>query len=281
VHREVETPVPLRAVIARNLRRLRQDAGVELEDVSRAASGTGLEWSLSWLSSLERGTRSPSAEQLLALPVVLSTALGFRVTLADLLTGDAPVLLGPDTGARVSVPAKHLRALVTGEPMRRPFAAPALAGGDLAAELGEAARAAEKMREIRRAGLGDVDVRALSRAEAGAGDAETKLAKKLSVAPIRVIAAAASLWGRSLTEERAGRVAAGQGSAAQVTKKLTGELTARMDEALRHAPTELAPVSPAPVHPAPVHPAPVHPAPEQPGPVQQPPAPVQAAPLER
>jgi transcriptional regulator with XRE-family HTH domain len=274
VHRETEAPVPLRAVVARNLRRLRQDAGVELEDVCRAASGTGLEWSTSWLTSVERGTRAPSAEQLLALPLVLTTALGFRVTLADLLTGEAPVLLGPDTDARVSVPARQLRDLVTGEPMRRPFAAP-LPAGDLGAELGEAARAAEKMREIRRAGLGDIDVRALSRAEAGAGDAETKLAKKLSVAPIRVIAAAASLWGRSLTEERDARLAAGQGSATQVTKKLTGELTVRMDEALRQASVEPAPVEPAPVPHGAVEPAPVphgavpHHPPGEPAPVQR------------
>jgi transcriptional regulator with XRE-family HTH domain len=235
VHREVEGPVPLRALLARNLRRLRQDAGVELEDVRRAASGTGLEWTTSWLSSVERGTRGPSAEQLLALPVVLTTALGFRVTLADLLAGEAPVLLGPETDARASVPAKYLRDVVTGEPVRRPFVAPA---PEALPELGGAARAAEKMREIRRAGLGDVDVRALGRAEAGAGDAEHKLAKKLSVAPIRVIAAAASLWGRSLTEERDARLADGGSSAAQVMKKLTGELTVRMDEALQQAPVE-------------------------------------------
>jgi hypothetical protein len=235
MHREVDDPVPLRALIARNLRRLRADAGARLEDVSLAASGTGLEWSTSWLSSVERGTRAPSAEQLLALPVVLTTALGHRVTLADLLTGEAPVLLGPDTDGRASVPAKYLRDVVTGEPTRRPFAASV---PHQLPELGEAARAAEKMREIRRAGLGDVDVRALGRAEAGAGDAETKLAKKLSIAPIRVIAAAASLWGRSLTEERDARLAAGGGSAPQVMKKLTGELTVRMDEALRQAPLE-------------------------------------------
>ncbi len=235
MHREIDDPVPLRAVVARNLRRLRQDAGVEPEDVCRAASGTGLEWTASWLSSVERGTRAPSAEQLLALPVVLTTALGFRVTLADLLAGEAPVLLGPDSDARASVPAKYLRDVVTGEPVRRPFAAPVPDG---LPELGEAARAAEKMREIRRAGLGDVDVRALSRAESGAGDAETKLAKKLSIAPIRVIAAAASLWGRSLTEERDARLADGAGSATQVMKKLAGELTVRMDEALRQVPVE-------------------------------------------
>jgi hypothetical protein len=151
------------------------------------------------------------------------------VTLADLLAGEAPVLLGPETAVR----ARHLRDLVTGEPTRRPFTIPT---PEPAPEVSAAARAAEKMREIRRAGLGNMDIRALGRAEAGAGDMETKLARKLGIAPIRVIAAAASLWGRSLTEERDARVAAGEGAATTVLRKLTAEVTARLDEALRDAP---------------------------------------------
>jgi transcriptional regulator with XRE-family HTH domain len=220
-------------LIAINVRRLRQDAGVELADISRAARGSGLEWTPTWLSSIERGTRSPSAEQLLALPVVLTEALGHRVTLADLLVGEAPVLLSTDAATRASVPAKYLRDVVTGEPMRRPFAALVV---EQTVAINPATRAADKMREIRDAGLGDLDVRALDRAEAGAGDAEIRLAKKLAVAPIRVIAAAASLWGHSLTEERAARLAAGDGTAPAVTKKLTTELMIRMTDASQHAP---------------------------------------------
>ncbi|OLB78257.1 MAG: hypothetical protein AUI14_13790 [Actinobacteria bacterium 13_2_20CM_2_71_6] len=230
----VPEPVALRALIAGNLRRLRQEAGTELTDVSRAAWGNGLDWSATWLAGLERGTRSPSAEQLLALPVVLTTALGRRVTLADLLAGDAPVLLGVDE--RVSVPARYLRDVVTGEPVRRPFAAPPpLPVVEPSPEASAGTRASEKLREIRRAGLGDVDIRALGRAEAGAGDAELKLARKLGLAPIRVIAAAASLWGRSLTEERDARLAEGA-SAATIARRLTTELTARLEEAARTAP---------------------------------------------
>jgi hypothetical protein len=224
--------VTLRALVAGNLRRLREDAGATLADVSRAAWGNGLEWAPTWLGTIERGTKSLSAEQLLALPVVLTSALGHRVTLADLLTGDAPVLLGTD--GRVSVPPRFLRDVVTGEPMRRPFATPVVVI-EPSPEVGAAARAAERLREIRRAGLGDVDIRALGRAESGAGDAETKLARRLGVAPIRVIAAAASLWGHSLTEERDARLADGAGPATTVARRLTAELTARLDEAAAHA----------------------------------------------
>jgi len=224
-------PVLLRTVLAGNLRRLREDAGTQLEEISKAASVIGLEWTPTWLTALEKGTKSPTADQLLALPVVLTATFGQRVTLADLLAGEAPVLLGPETAVR----ARHLRDLITGEPTRRPFTLPVV---EPAPEMSPAVRAAEKMREIRRAGLGNVDIRALGVAEAGAGDAETKLARKLGVAPIRVIAAAASLWGRSLTEERDARIAAGEGAATTITRKLTAEVTTRMDEALRDAPLD-------------------------------------------
>ena len=80
-----------------------------------------------------------------------------------------------------------------------------------------------------------MDIRALGRAEAGAGEAENRLARRLSIAPIRVIAAAASLWGRSLTEERDARLADGAGPAAVVARRLTAELTARLDDAAGRA----------------------------------------------
>ncbi len=228
-------PVPARALIAENLRRLRTDAGVGVEQVVRAAQVHGLDWTASWLSGVERGSRGLTAEQLLAMPVVLADALGFRVTLTDLIAGEAPVLLvtdvpiGRSSRSRASVPAGYLRDLVTGQPVPRPFSS-APASGPVP-EVSPAQRAAEQVREIRRAGLGDVDIRALGRAQAGAGEAESRLARRLAVAPVVVAAAAASLWGRSLTEERDARVAAGEGPSATVSRRLTADLTARLEEA--------------------------------------------------
>ena len=221
----------LRALVGHNLGRLRAEAGVALDDIVRAAWGTGFDWTTAWLGGVERGTRSLTAEQLLALPVVLSTCLGRRITLAELLAGEAPVSLGVD--GRASVPARYLRDVVTGEPVRQPFAMPVVVAPPPGIDV--AVRAAEKLREIRRGGLGDVDIRALGRAEAGAGEAENRLARRLGIAPIRVIAAAASLWGRSLTEERDARLADGAGPAAVVARRLTAELTARLDDAAGRA----------------------------------------------
>jgi transcriptional regulator with XRE-family HTH domain len=217
-------PVALRTVLAGNLRRLREGHGTPYDEIIRAAGVIGLEWTATWLTALEKGTKSPTAEQLLALPVVLTATYGQRVTLAELLATDDPILLGPETAVR----PRHLRDLVTGTPERPLISLPV---PEPPAQSSPAIRAAEKMREIRRAGFGTVDMRALSRAEEGAGDAEAKLARKLGITPIRVIAAAASLWGRSLTEERDHRVTVEGGAPATVLRKLTTDLTIRLDEA--------------------------------------------------
>jgi len=224
-------PVPLRTVVAANLRRLRTEAGAPVETVTTAALNLGLEWTATLLASLEKGSKALTAEQLIALPVVLSAAYGHRVTLSDLLVSDVPIQLASQAAIR----PPQLRDLVTGAPERPLISMPL---PEPATEMSAAARASEKMREIRRAGLGNVDMRALSRAEEGAGDAETRLARKLGITPIRVIAAAASLWGRSLTEERDYRVAVEGAPAATILRKLTTDLTLRLDEALSNASPE-------------------------------------------
>jgi hypothetical protein len=221
--------VTLRELVAGNLRRLRAEAGVAPEDLLPTARANGLDWTASWLTSVERGTRALSAEQLLALPVVLSGALRRRVTLADLLHGDTPVVLAASLDPpHASVPAGYLRDVVTGEPVRLPFSTPVAAPAP-DPEAGASVRAAQRLREIGRAGLGDVDIRALARAEAGAGTAEARLARRLDVPEIAVIAAAASLWGHSLTEEQAASAEPG------AARRLAAQLTARIYEAAARA----------------------------------------------
>lgn len=228
--------VPLRDLISRNLRRLREGTAVGHEDLAKAARRYGLGWTAPWLASVERGARALTAEQLVALPVVLSDALGFRVGLADLLFGDEPVLLAKEaTGPRDAVSPTYLREVLTAPAVRRAFTAPGTPFAGTVSDSDAVSRAGEKMHVIARAGLGDVDVRALARAEAGAGEAEEKLARRLAVPPIVVIAAAASLWGRALTEERAARLAADPEAAhtrpAAVTRQLSADVTARIMEA--------------------------------------------------
>jgi hypothetical protein len=228
--------VTLRELVAGNARRLRASTHATPDDVVRAARHLGLDWTAAWLQSVERAQKSLTAEQLLALPVVLSAAFGHRVSLADLLTGDAGVLLGKPEGDPVS--AARLREVVTASPFRRSFTDLPARSGD--SEHRTAARqATEKLRAISRAHLGNVDIRVLNRAELGAGDAETKLARKLGVPPIVVIAAAAELWGRSLTEERDALLKpADDGAtpaAAPVLRRLSAAVAQRIADAARAA----------------------------------------------
>ncbi len=228
------TPYTLRELVADNLRRLRSVTAAQPDDVVRAAAQFGLEWTTSWYLAVERGQKPLSAEHLLALPPILTSALAYRVSLSDLLLGDGSMHFGqPVDGTTISL--HYLRELVTAAPFRRSF----LDFDDIETqqrtELALAQAAAEKMRIIVRANLGDVDVRALAKTEAAATDLESKLAKKLGVPDIVVIAAAASLWGHSMAEERDALLNPAQGepvpSKSTVSRKLTTAITHKLEEA--------------------------------------------------
>lgn len=231
------TPAPftLRELVAENLRRLRGATSAQPQDVVRAARQFGLEWTAAWYSSLERGQKAISAEHLLALPPVLTAALAYRVSLSDLLLGNGSIHLGkPVDGTTLSL--HYLRELITATPFRRSFLD--FEEQEAPNEIPAPQAAAEKMREIVRANLGDVDVRDLARAEAGAGNLEAKLAKKLGVAEIVVIAAAASLWGRSMTEERDDQLHPEEGKPPARTtlgRKLAAEITQKLAESAEAA----------------------------------------------
>lgn len=221
-----QTAVSLRELVAANMTRLRTGGQVAIESVARSAQLLGLPWTSTWVSSVEHGTRALNAEQLIALPVVLSMALGYRVSLTDLINGDRPVALA--TG-QDPLPAGYVRDIVTGTPYHRPFTA--VAADATALLMASNAAVVEKMRQVREANLGDVDVRALGRAEAGAGAAESRLAKRLGIPEIIVIAASASLWGRSLSDERDARLRDAAGSATTVNRQLTTAVIERIERA--------------------------------------------------
>jgi hypothetical protein len=210
----------LRELVASNVARLCTDAQVSVERVADAAAGLGLHWTVAWVRGLEHGPKPLHGEHLLLLPIVLSQALAQQVSLADLLVSDEPVTLG-----EVKIAPADLRETVTSIPYQRPFGTvehtPSTGGAELAVE---------RARLVREANLGDVDVRALEAAQAGAGEAEARLARRLGVAEIVVIAAAASLWGHSLSEEHDFRVRAGQDRAV-VTRRLGAGIADRIRQA--------------------------------------------------
>lgn len=227
---EGEAAVTFRALVASNVSRLREAARVPVEEIVQAAHAVGMEWTAAWLRGVEQGQKPLSGEDLIAMPIVLSAALAHRVTLADLLLGDDPVVWRTES-RQSPVAAAYLREIVTGSPLRRHFTE---AAQDATALLmASNAAAVEKMRTVREANLSDVDVRTLGRAEAGAGTAESRLARRLNVPEIIVIAASASLWGRSLSDERDALVRANgtKQSLATITRRLTHEVTKRINEA--------------------------------------------------
>jgi hypothetical protein len=220
----------LRDLIARNVMRLRLDADATHSDIVKAARHHGLEWSESWISGLERAQKTLTAEQFLILPFVLATALRHHVAVADLLVGDEPVALaGPDG----TISASRLYDTVTASAAQRNFTARSVPVSPVAPEIGEAARRAQRLRDISRAGLGDVDIRKLAEAESDAGDAEERMARKLGVPLVVVIAAAAMAWGRSITAERTARVSALDPTAgADEQAKLAAAVTRKMNREL-------------------------------------------------
>lgn len=223
----------LRELIASNMRRLRNATDVQPEDVAKAAASFGLEWTAAWVSGVERGQKAITAEQLIALPLVLTTALSHRVSLADLLLGEGSLHLGKsEPGTTVST--YYLREIMTASPFRRSFLDFELPDPQEkeADEPSPALQAAEKMREIVRANLGEVDVRALKRAEDGVTEQERKLAKKLGIPEIVVIAAAASLWGRSMSEERDALMEGlPSHSKAAISRRLSTAIVERLEQA--------------------------------------------------
>ncbi len=225
---EVEAAVTVRELIANNMSRLRNEAHAPIDRIVQAASAMGLGWTPAWLQSIEQGQKALTSEQLIAMPIVLSAAFACRVTLSDLLMGEAPVTLTTAGGSPVS--ASYLREVVVGTPFKRQQSD--VAADATAMLVASNAAAVEKMRAVRAANLSDVDVRTLGRAEAGSGSSESKLARRMGVAEIIVIAAAASLWGRSLSDERDAQLRDDPTlSATAVNRRLTAEVAKRITDA--------------------------------------------------
>lgn len=214
----------LRELVAANVARLCAEsqlpAATITDALAEAAGKLGLDWTVAWVRGLEHGTKALDGEHLLLLPFVLAEALAQPVSLADLFVADEPITL-----QEVKIAPLELRDVVTGIPYHRPFGTVEHTPGPSAAEI-----AVEKARLVREANLGDVHVHALEVAEAGAGEVETRLAQRLRVAEIVVIAAAARLWGHSLTEERDAQVHLG-GDPVAVTRRLSAEVRNQIRQA--------------------------------------------------
>jgi len=200
----------IREVVGENVRRIREAAGARQDDVSTAARGVGLSWSRSKIAALERGDKALDLAEIVLLAEALGMIAGQPVSIAaDLLAGNGAVRLSPVT----RIPREALRRSLS-EPVEL-FVIP----GDA---------------ERKRGPLGIFPDAA--RAQTMAGEAEERAGRTLGLSKIEVAYLAVDLWGRTLGEERDGRVgddvplssrAAKRG---RVTRQLVQELRARLAE---------------------------------------------------
>lgn len=175
---------PLATALGQEIKALRERAGLRQEDVARAASAMGLDWSRSSIAALETGRRDLSAGELLLLPLVLRLALGLdRLEVSDLLPGDRAMIEVAE-GAHLS--AGQLRRLLAGH------------ASDVDPGLVVTADAAETAAAMVAVSLEH---------PLGAGEAERKAAARLNRPMIMILLASYRRWGRSLTDERDRRLA--------------------------------------------------------------------------
>jgi transcriptional regulator with XRE-family HTH domain len=113
-----------------NVRALRRDAGITLDQFAVAAQAAGLAWSSGRVSTLESGNMAAlSLETLIALTAALHQVIGRPVTLAELLATHEDVAITD----RLHIPGAALSLAVTGQPV--PITASFSGGGTLTATM--------------------------------------------------------------------------------------------------------------------------------------------------
>lgn len=202
----------LSQAIGRRMRELRDEHGRTAGEVAEAAQEWGLRWQRSTVASIETGKRGLSAEELVVLPVILSTAFGVlskenEIHLWDIFGGVEEAAVGDD----LIVTTRGLAELVTGKSSTtRGYRRPQQAARVLE-WLDPGAKRRARHARIRKL-WPDVDGGSLINVDnhqavqhAASGEAEQKAARKLGVSGVDVAAVSFRLWGHGLTEERDSR----------------------------------------------------------------------------
>lgn len=213
-------------LIAANLRRLRENAGLSQDEVVRTARARGIPWARSTLAAIETGTRTISVAELILLPTVLG------VTMDELLAGTGRVRVGEST-PKLEV----VRRLLRGEELGR-VTVGELGWPGTPFDTDAWAQAWEKKRRrLEQLAPGITFGQAVEAEEAAKGDAEQKAARRLGVDAGELSVAAFGRWGRSLTDERDDRLAERLGpdtpASAQARGHITRELLAELEPILR------------------------------------------------
>jgi transcriptional regulator with XRE-family HTH domain len=215
----------LQDVLARALRRIREERGWSQDELTRRAGRLGLRWSRVTLADIEAGRRDVTVEEFCLLPLLLD------VELPELLPK-------PESKVRVGAGDVEVGALllVLGGRAHRvsPNQVSALHHvGGISVEYDDPKRA-RKARRIARLRANDpsaeLSIEVLSHAEA-----ERHAAEVLGLDPLDVVDISHGLWGRSLSEERNRRVEerAGTGDLARRRGHVTRRLIRELEEELK------------------------------------------------
>lgn len=197
-----------RAVIGRNLQRIREGLGLTQHAAARHLALHGLMWSRQKLSAVEQGLRPLEIEDLILL------AIAFNTPLTEFLKGDGPIEVGA-----VHLDLHLVQQVLRGEHIRSELV-------DLAPDkrLKELARAIDRKGQI------------APTLHPGAVEADVELAHKLGV-PLKVVTSTAySIWDETLTEKRDKQAAAfadlpirqRQARRGHVTRSLAQELESEL-----------------------------------------------------
>jgi hypothetical protein len=165
----------LEQAIGQQMRRLREANGVRQETVAAGAKMWSLPWTQATVAAIELGQRGLSIGEFVMLPLVFGEAGICRPNGRDLDLEDFVPEYVDHNMANVPVVPNGYQM-----PLRI-------------------------VRALLRGGLPPASVRG-DRGEAGPGEAERKVARKLGCSTVAVVAAARGLWGRTLSEERDGRI---------------------------------------------------------------------------
>jgi len=191
-------------VIGRNLRRLREDAGLSQDQVANRARTVGLSWTRSSVAAAEAGTKTFDVSELVLLVPL------FGKSVDELLAGkgsvrvgsihdlELPVVRGILAATVTASATKSTKAKVQPEPQRkrRPRRSATHVRRDVDENRGPRS---EMMMDAIRPDPFEIEM-------AARGEAEQKAARRLGVEPLDLSIASFKRWHRSLTEERDARV---------------------------------------------------------------------------
>jgi len=214
----------LATVIGSNARRLRRNAGLTLDEVSRAARRHGLSWSESRVADFEAGRVAPDLRTLVPLSLALIDAGCVGATWERLLTSLPPIRINDS----LLLWDDQLRKLLSGRIVK-----------------------VKRLEDTRNDDYDDgrnqltpeewviserfpIDDPATLRAvKWSAGATEERIRKSLGVSPMLLATVTASLWKRTFSQERDRR--AGEGANAQKRGQVTRQMRAELQAAIEAA----------------------------------------------